>query len=344
MYGVLFSVVLLNTDLNIVNIGIKSGKKMTLKIFVKNTFDLVESLVPKSNNGAQDDRKWRKDFENTLKYLFQSVKDNPITQHLQDHQIAIVNTSNAKPNQPKSNLVSATTTGEETLISPPSGKFSRASSFSNLVTRILNPQFDSIIKSIKESNATIVEGVLIRKTLKDEGGVESSGIRRKWKKVWATLCISERSGVELKFYKILSRLNEREYEPSELIVPKSQANTFGDPDVYKPMLSSSPEHVSLIHSFASICAYEKRTNVIRLHLSDGEVVLFECHNANLAKGWINFMNYYSGLRSRKCMRGGVGNSNYGWSKFEDPVDKVEKVDIWTRPNISTRLVCDGQEV
>jgi hypothetical protein len=71
-YGILFSLVLLNTDLNIANTGDKASRQMTKKDFLKNTMDLVWSMI-ESNQELKDcsksDKKkeWKKNLQSLLK-------------------------------------------------------------------------------------------------------------------------------------------------------------------------------------------------------------------------------------------------------------------------------------
>jgi Sec7-like guanine-nucleotide exchange factor len=71
-YGILFSLVLLNTDLNIANIGAKQSRKMTKKDFLKNTMDLAWSMIennPDLKDWSKSDKKkeWKKDLQSLLK-------------------------------------------------------------------------------------------------------------------------------------------------------------------------------------------------------------------------------------------------------------------------------------
>ncbi|KAJ3106759.1 hypothetical protein HDU97_005685 [Phlyctochytrium planicorne] len=88
VYGILFSLVLLNTDLHIANVGPHNGRKMQRKTFVKNTSDLIDKMISDdetvreaiSSLGSDGTKKWKKDIENMLKDLYTSVKDNRILQ------------------------------------------------------------------------------------------------------------------------------------------------------------------------------------------------------------------------------------------------------------------------
>jgi Sec7-like guanine-nucleotide exchange factor len=74
VYGILFSIVLLNTDLHNVNFGANSIKKMSLKIFQMNTMSLVDNMLEKEpalnikpDKHKEDIKKWKKELESLLK-------------------------------------------------------------------------------------------------------------------------------------------------------------------------------------------------------------------------------------------------------------------------------------
>ncbi|KAI9334658.1 hypothetical protein DFJ73DRAFT_35938 [Zopfochytrium polystomum] len=86
VYGILFSIVLLNTDLHVVNVGANKAKRMEKKDFIKNTFVYIDQEIEQdpvafkelNSIGAGYLRSWRKDMENLLENLYKSVKDNRI--------------------------------------------------------------------------------------------------------------------------------------------------------------------------------------------------------------------------------------------------------------------------
>ena len=81
-YALLFSLVLLNTDLHIANVGSKDGNKMNMKEFLKNTLELIEIMasndpfIQKDWKENQDrKRKWRKSMETLLKVVLNFILD-----------------------------------------------------------------------------------------------------------------------------------------------------------------------------------------------------------------------------------------------------------------------------
>ncbi|KAI8803376.1 hypothetical protein BJ742DRAFT_503412 [Cladochytrium replicatum] len=101
VYGILFSIMLLNTDLHIANVATPS-RRMQQKVFVRNTMELIKKMLAEearnaaanagsAGSGADSEtslgpmndwemRRWRTDAELMLKELYQSIKDNPIQQ------------------------------------------------------------------------------------------------------------------------------------------------------------------------------------------------------------------------------------------------------------------------
>lgn len=76
VYGTLFSIVLLNTDLHTANVGARHSKKMSLRMFIKNTMSLFDDMIAKDKNvsaligGSVDAVKlWKRDFEAMLKVI-----------------------------------------------------------------------------------------------------------------------------------------------------------------------------------------------------------------------------------------------------------------------------------
>ncbi|KAL2918376.1 hypothetical protein HK105_201776 [Polyrhizophydium stewartii] len=87
VYGILFSIVLLNTDLHIVNFGQNQSKRMTRKTFLKNTMELVDTMIEKDEKikeevalNSESIKKWKRELETILKDLYSSVLTNRIIQ------------------------------------------------------------------------------------------------------------------------------------------------------------------------------------------------------------------------------------------------------------------------
>eukprot|EP00842_Homolaphlyctis_polyrhiza_P001476 jgi/Hompol1/2329/HPOL_002964-RA len=87
VYGILFSIVLLNTDLHIVNVGANYSKRMPRKTFLKNTMELIDTMIEKDEKikeevalNADSVKKWKKEMDTILRDLYASVSNNRIIQ------------------------------------------------------------------------------------------------------------------------------------------------------------------------------------------------------------------------------------------------------------------------
>ena len=77
IYGIMFSIVLLNTDLHVANVGSNQGKKMTRRAYVKNTLDNVEIMVSADPLtkveitllSVEARKAWKRDMETQLKVI-----------------------------------------------------------------------------------------------------------------------------------------------------------------------------------------------------------------------------------------------------------------------------------
>ncbi|KAJ3249707.1 hypothetical protein HDU77_007539 [Chytriomyces hyalinus] len=89
VYGIVFSLVLLNTDLHSANVK----NKMTPKAFIKNTMNYVSTMLRDDDSidemDANSEELWLKDLETELKEMYTSVKDNPILQNQSPKQTTL---------------------------------------------------------------------------------------------------------------------------------------------------------------------------------------------------------------------------------------------------------------
>ncbi|KAL5037171.1 hypothetical protein BDV3_006704 [Batrachochytrium dendrobatidis] len=87
VYGILFSLVLLNTDLHIVNVGPNSSKRIARRTFLKNTMELVDTMIENDDKlkeqavmDIEAARKWKKGLELILRDLYASIFRHRIMQ------------------------------------------------------------------------------------------------------------------------------------------------------------------------------------------------------------------------------------------------------------------------
>ncbi|KAJ3373744.1 hypothetical protein HDU91_004280 [Kappamyces sp. JEL0680] len=195
VYGTLFSIVLLNTDLNTVNIGTKSNKKMPLKVFLKNTMSLMDNMIGKDaslqqevTNNPDALKNWKRDYENLLKDVYNSVKDHPIIQNT--------------PSRLRSTS-SPVATPPQTTAAPRSSPFGFLRKGKSSTALNDSQARDSVSPSSQPTLPAfqiVLEGALIRKhVLADDG--ERAGSRR-WAKFWCGIRIQKETGVELLMHKL----------------------------------------------------------------------------------------------------------------------------------------------
>lgn len=147
--------------------------------------------------------------------------------------------------------------------------------------------------------------------------------------------------------------------------------------VYK-LISQAPQIHSLIHACAGKVAYAPgRPRVFFVNFANGATHLFSCPGPGecALEAWVTWINYYAGSFSKRLGEEGISSMDYGWklpvlpsshsssagmlspellsvvsngslsgksiksalgSKSQQ--EKVVKLDTWTKPTISTRLV------
>ncbi|KAI8912460.1 hypothetical protein EDD86DRAFT_201420 [Gorgonomyces haynaldii] len=375
VYGILFSLVLLNTDLHIVNIGPNQSKKMPLKTFIKNTMELVDTMIEKDEKIQSDVvdnpisfKKWKRDLEQYLKNLYQNVQNEPIL--LQQEEIKSHSTSSLTPSPTKNFARSPSSLSTKTV-------------FKSLhrSTRSVSDGL-SITKEATNVLACHLEGILIRKHTMEQ---DQKARYRRWNKLWTQLRLHEHNNLELAMYRVISKTSERDFDPPEHVsepffsfhvqelscrIPDEDMIQAGQESLvpihpvyasreqpYK--ISGEEETLVLVHAFAIRVENEKRENVFSLHLSNGNSYMFQAPSIEALDQWIMTINYWAGRNSRQPMRGGMSSGDYGWSNLTDePKRSIEqesrlsftlrrkekpKLLSWTPPTTSSRLVSESPE-
>jgi Sec7 domain/Pleckstrin homology domain len=230
VYGILFSIVLLNTDLNTVNIGPKTSKKMQVKVFIKNTLSLLEGLIEKDPvlskelAGVPEAYKtWKKALETTLKDIYSSVRDNPIIQN--NPGKVPLTTSPSKSSSAWGSVGNLNGAG-------PSGRFGFLKKGKSVASLFDSPPKESPKSPLAPVSISqiVIEGVLIRKHVLTDDGEKAAN--RRWTKLWCAIRLSKDQGVEL----IMSKLSyeDKEYAESEQDTPVQ----YGETDEY-PLIASA---------------------------------------------------------------------------------------------------------
>jgi hypothetical protein len=341
----------LNTDLNTVNVGARAKQKMSQKVFIRNTMNFIMDMVEKANgtkNSLHPDqewvRKWKRDLEEELRIIYNSVREDPIIQ------------SQSKPKELPNTLTRSNSSWSVTN-----------SMFNNIMTKNKKNKsgdqlgIDSSISDthsirdspIDRSNSVqiLLEGVLIRKHMLESDGEKARN--RRWVKFWCAVRLHKDNGVELvmnklshataeyqeqetstplqfgdlKSYPTLSmteKLNSLDLSPVQHLSVGDRFNSLDVHDLKHPVLSSpshdykivgnEPDTFSLIHSYADVHYHSPvRPFCFALRLADHGLYLYEAPSDSAQRSWISTINYWAGRKSREPMRGGMGNVEYGWN-------------------------------
>jgi hypothetical protein len=351
VYGILFSIVLLNTDLNTVNIGARTKQKMSQKVFIKNTMSFVFGMVEKANMDQHSvltdqewSRKWKKDLEEELRIIYNSVRDDPIIQN------------QSKPKELTQTLTRSNSSWSVTnsVLNNIMTKHKKNKSGDQLGTESIGSDTHSIRDSPVERSASfqiLIEGVLIRKHMLESDGEKARN--RRWVKYWCAVRLHKDNGVELvmnklshataeyveqetctplqfgdlKSYPTLSmteKLNSLELSPVQHLSVGDRFNSLDVHDLKHPVLSSpshdykivgnEPDVFSLIHSYAEVHYHSSvRSFCFALRLADHGLYLYEAPSESAQRSWVSTINYWAARKSREPMRGGMGNVEYGWN-------------------------------
>ncbi|KAI8898071.1 hypothetical protein BC833DRAFT_591154 [Globomyces pollinis-pini] len=251
VYGTLFSIVLLNTDLNTVNVGSKSHKKMSQKVFIKNTLDLMINMIEKDETIQKDValhpdqfRKWKKELEQLLKDIYISVSNNPIIRITSDPKPPELTQEISR----SSSSWSITTPSFTSLSHAPSEKkvLRRGHSASLLSNDTSGQSIDSVNAQFYQ---ILLEGVLIRKHLTESNGDKARN--RRWSKLWCAIRISKGGGPELALEKLsFSHTIDREYVDKELDTPISYSESSAYPTVtHKNTIKLEPNRLNVGEKF-----------------------------------------------------------------------------------------------
>jgi hypothetical protein len=227
VYGILFSIVLLNTDLNTVNIGARTKQKMPQKIFIKNTMSFILSMNEKSANdstsllsNSEYLKKWKRDMEKELGDIYHSVKEDPIIQNMARKEI--------EPAK-RDGLVRSNSSWSvsNSVFSTIIGRNRKNKSGDHFGTDSVNSDSKSVHESPPSrtnSFQILIEGILIRKHVTESDGEKARS--RKWVKYWCAVRLHKENNLEL----VMNKLSHAsgEYEEKELSSPKQ----FGDIKTY----------------------------------------------------------------------------------------------------------------
>lgn len=347
-YGILFSLVLLNTDLHIANTGDNKSRQMSKKEFLKNTTDLVDSMTKKDEGLKQSlkmgdsKKKWRKELDVLLKDYYEKIRECPLIEKEAEFVTAHEPERRLSRTSSTWSVSSGMSTGS--MFSSSSATSSRTNGGFGIFRRKLFGQSGQFSSSDPKAAFSFhvdgkecaYQGMAIRKHLLEKGNQRAR--HRRWQKLFCVLLYSN-EGVEL----VMSRL-----DPSKSQGPLSRENVSVSAD--SPLSSSSPasrskppipasEPTSLsLSSFASetfnvlhsvtqalkpMSYSSKRPFVFSLQLSNGNTFLFHVQSNIIMKEWVEALNYQVARKSKEPLRDVLSSTDYGWNVIEWAWKKAE---------------------
>ncbi|KAI8612547.1 hypothetical protein BC830DRAFT_551724 [Chytriomyces sp. MP71] len=356
VYGVVFSLILLNTDMYSPTVR----TKMSSKSFIANTLQFVDGTLeslPKLDPIAE--ALWRRDLEVVLKGMYDSVRHEPLlqrvesrTHHLQSLDADVgMSRSLSVPNSGRARLFShkdrilgprksfhVNRTGEPV----PAAFLDRLliSGFvdMSLVARqnaavsptISPPRTEAIL-----TEGVTLEGLLYRKIVAPprSGAPTFPSTNRVWIPFWCVVHVTSSRGVDLCLFDV---------DPASLAT---------DATPFKIPPGRAPAVVSLLHAVAKTLP-SPGYNAARRHCfylteGTGAVSLFQAQGGAVLREWCDVVNFWAARRSGVPLRGGnLGSAEYGWGQFEWERwreqgvvqgkfgGKEREVDLWEAPRTS----------
>ncbi|KAJ3384437.1 hypothetical protein HDU92_003588 [Lobulomyces angularis] len=352
VHGIVFSILLLNTDIHIANSNKQHWyRRMTKKEFVKNTKELIEKMLKEKastesvlkieTESVDEKSSFEKEIQSVEKFysslnsvdeehdetpqyldLLKDTKWNKdIDQLLKDIYNSIYNLKISSRKEPilmqrfKDANSASPSIKSFNSGSPSTVKSVSRGSYSNAGEK--NTSDDSILNR----PLILMESILIRKHLWNG---EFKAKMRRWVKIFAVLTLSEEKGLQLTMTKISSNSSGQESEEEEEVaesisINSTQSSPLGSISTVK--LSGKPITYCLQHSISRPLPTpgynDSRPYVFVLHLNNKKTDLFQAKDIKTVHSWVEKMNYFSALKTREPMVSGSGNMEYGWRCFEN---------------------------
>ncbi|KAJ1334833.1 hypothetical protein BSLG_007987 [Batrachochytrium salamandrivorans] len=276
VYGILFSIVLLNTDVHIVNVGSNQSKRMSRRTFIKNTMELVDSMVLDTEKTRQEEpmdieavKRWKKVLDTLLRDLYTSILNNRIIQnasslidtndesaHLSVQQSQSPTSTTLARDQSnwtglqhdRSSLLGFLRAATETSTSIGSGVFEVGTNLSPdwVSMNMRTPERMPIPAQPAHAAGIVLEGLLIRKHITEKGDMRAKN--RRWSKLWCSLRVHADCGVQLIMARLASPRESETFLPSELSGRSVVAMDDAIWALSTPALALSPSSPSPISS------------------------------------------------------------------------------------------------
>ncbi|KAI9204040.1 uncharacterized protein BJ171DRAFT_127767 [Polychytrium aggregatum] len=341
IYGIIFSLVLLNTDLHIANVGQYSNRKMKRDDYRKTTMALVERMVldndghePVVDTASESYRHWKQNMDSLLKDLYTSVHRKRIIQRYDNDRPSLesprprnLETSAGSPvmdQRPPIEPLIPPSLGASTGGSVFGGKglsFFRKKNNNSGNDAIESPWFGAASGSNSQSNPNevlVYQGLLIRKQVRSNSEVSSKLKYRKWGKVWAVLTFDDEKGMTLGMFRVENILKDDVFEQREL-------QDFGNnAELQKRSLklTTNFEELNMLRSLSSVISVPnihgaRHGDIFMLTLADYSEWVFQCPSAEQKQRWVGHINTWAARKSKEPLLGGVGSMDFGWSAIQN---------------------------
>ncbi|KAI9015654.1 hypothetical protein CLU79DRAFT_838008 [Phycomyces nitens] len=299
VYAIVYSIMLLNTDLHIVQ---GSGHvRMSRVDFCKNTMRTILDHVDQSKHTHHGQRRvqWQEDMEQCLKDLYNSVKQNGVLQPYAVEQ---------KAERPKTTLLQ------------------------RIGSRKQKPKRENSVKDPFKGQQGAPQTTYAMRPknrqgpyLDDQLPVKKSLLRRphkEWKSSWIV--------IDNGYLLLDMGYSDGARKGPRQSILRPLEDMFEQHDT-----SSRRSHgteVLLSHCLATAIEHEGR-NVMSVQVSAEVSYLVDCGNKDKLARWVDCCNYWAGRESKVPLRTGVSNAEYGWGRILEQNTDLDAVVLsdWKAP-------------
>jgi hypothetical protein len=204
IHVIVYSLVLLNTDMHVVNASLeKSKRRMTKSEFVNNTYSLIEHIIREKDEETLSSKKWKTAITSLLKEFYDAIKDSALDLPVSSIEKATptVLASDEKCRSATSLSRLKLAPSESMTFFPLASELEDSDSLAPATSSSLPRRRESAQTEQKRNRYTIYQGQLMRKHFIERDQIKAK--QRKWQSFWCTFAISEENGLELAMWKTL---------------------------------------------------------------------------------------------------------------------------------------------